>query len=61
MKKIALLCIAIVATIVVKADNISFTISDGIDNAAIKSKMEKSVSRMLNEIIFRSCTRKYGR
>lgn len=50
MKKIALLCVAIVATIVVKADNISFTISDGIDNAAIKSKMEKSVSRMLNEI-----------
>jgi len=33
-----------------KADNVTFTISDGIDNASIKSKMESSVSRMLTEI-----------
>ena len=36
--------------IIVKAENISFTISDGIDNNAIKSKMEKSVTRILNEV-----------
>ena len=33
-----------------KADNVTFTISDGIDNASVKSKMESSVSRMLTEI-----------
>ena len=33
-----------------KADNVNFTISDGIDNAAVKQKMESSVSRMLSEI-----------
>ena len=33
-----------------KADNVTFTISDGIDNASIKTKMESSVSRMLTEI-----------
>ncbi len=33
-----------------KADNVSFIISDGIDNGAVKSKMENSVSRILSEI-----------
>lgn len=34
----------------VKAQNISFTVSDGIDNATVKSKIESTVSRMLTEI-----------
>ena len=50
MKKILLIVLVVLSAIQGKADNITFTISDGIDNAAIKSKMEKSVSRMLNEI-----------
>ena len=50
MKK--LLLIALMATMAMqgKADNISFTISDGIENAAVKSKIEIGVSRMLTEI-----------
>ena len=32
------------------ADNVSFSVSDGIDNATIKSKIESSVSKMLTEI-----------
>ena len=32
------------------AQSVSFTVSDGIDNATIKSKIESSVSRMLTEI-----------
>lgn len=32
------------------ADNVSFSVSDGIDNATIKSKIERSVSKMLTEI-----------
>ena len=49
MKKLLLFIMAMIA-IQGRADNVSFTISDGIDNAAIKSKMENTVSRMLNEI-----------
>lgn len=49
MKKLLLFIMAMVA-IQGRADNVSFTISDGIDNATIKSKMENTVSRMLNEI-----------
>ena len=49
MKKLLLFIMAMVA-IQGRADNVSFTISDGIDNTAIKSKMENTVSRMLNEI-----------
>lgn len=49
MKKLLLFIMAMVA-IQGRADNVSFTISDGIDNASIKSKMENTVSRMLNEI-----------
>ena len=33
-----------------RADNVKFTVSDGIDNAGIKSKIESEVSRMLTEI-----------
>ena len=50
MRKLLLLFVALLATIVNKADNVSFTVSDGIDNAAVKSKIEISVSRMLTEI-----------
>lgn len=49
MKKLLLFIMAMIA-IQGRADNVSFTISDGINNAAIKSKMENTVSRMLNEI-----------
>ena len=50
MKKVLLCSLALMAAIIVKADNISFTISDGIDNNAIKSKMENSITRILNEV-----------
>ena len=50
MKKFFICSLALMVAIIVKAENISFTISDGIDNNAIKSKMEKSVTRILNEV-----------
>lgn len=50
MKKTFLICMALAACVIAKAGNVSFTISDGIDNAALKGKMENEVSRMLNEI-----------
>ena len=37
-------------SICVKAQSVSFTVSDGIDNATIKSKIENSISRILTEI-----------
>jgi len=50
MKKIlSLFMVAMIATSS-KADNVTFTVSDGIDNPAIKSKIENSVSSMLSEI-----------
>ena len=50
MKKILLLATMAMMAILVKAGSITFTISDGIDNAAIKSKIETTISRMLTEI-----------
>ena len=50
MKRIALSLTFIICQLSFSIAQVSFTISDGIDNAAIKSKMENSVSRMLNEI-----------
>lgn len=50
MKKLLLIYLAALAAINVEADNVSFSISDGIDNAAIKSKIESGVSSMLTEI-----------
>ena len=38
------------AAILCKAEEVNFTISDGIDNADIKSKIESTVSKMLSEI-----------
>ena len=50
MKKILFIVMVVLFAIQGKADNISFTVSDGIDNAGIKSKIESEVSRMLTEI-----------
>lgn len=49
MKKLLLFFLLIAAT-QVKADKVSFTISDGLDNASMKAKIENTVSNMLNEI-----------
>jgi len=45
-----LMCLAGLATMHVKADDVKFTISDGINNAGVKSKIENVVSRMLSEV-----------
>ena len=50
MKKIFIILMATLFAIQGKANDISFIISDGIDNAAVKSKIESGVSRMLTEI-----------
>ena len=50
MKKILLIFLTIASTCYVAANNVNFTISDGIDNAVIKSKIESEVSQMMNEI-----------
>lgn len=50
MKKIVILLMMAFIVIQGKADNISFTISDGIENGMLKSKIENSITRMLNEI-----------
>ena len=44
------ICLLLILVAIGARGQISFTISDGIDNTAIKSKMENTVSRMLNEI-----------
>jgi len=50
MKRIALCLSFIICHLSFSVAQVSFTISDGISNAAIKSKMENAVSRLLNEI-----------
>lgn len=50
MKRVALCLSFIICQLSLSVAQVSFTISDGISNAAIKSKMENAVSRMLNEI-----------
>ena len=50
MRKLLLIVIVALFAIQGQADNVTFTVSDGIDNAAIKSKIESEVSRMLSEI-----------
>ena len=50
MKKLLFTFMMGVIAIFGHADNITFSVSDGIDNAAIKSKIESSVSKMLTEI-----------
>jgi len=50
MRKILSIVIVALFAIQGKADNVTFTVSDGIDNAGIKTKIESEVSRMLTEI-----------
>jgi hypothetical protein len=50
MRKLLLFVIVALFAIQGRADNVTFTVSDGIDNAGIKSKIESEVSRMLTEI-----------
>lgn len=50
MRKLLLIVMAALFSIQGQADNVTFTVSDGIDNAGIKSKIESGVSRMLTEI-----------
>ncbi len=50
MKKLLFVCMMAMMAIHGKADNVTFTISDGIDNGTVKSKIESTISRMLSEI-----------
>lgn len=50
MKRILLSLSFIVCHLTFSLAHVSFTISDGIDNSALKSKMENSVTRILNEV-----------
>ena len=50
MSKLLLIVMVALFAIQSQADNVKFTVSDGIDNAGIKSKIESGVSRMLTEI-----------
>ncbi len=49
MRKILLFLVLLSASLL-KADNIKITLSDGIDNPTVKSKIERSASRILTEI-----------
>lgn len=50
MKKLLFVCMVAMMAIQGKADNVTFTVSDGIDNGTVKSKIESTISRMLSEI-----------
>lgn len=50
MKKLLFTFMMGLFAISAKADNVTFSVSDGIENAAIKSKIESTVSKMLTEI-----------
>ena len=50
MRKLLLFVMVALFAIQSRADEVTFTVSDGIDNAVIKSKIENEVSRMLTEI-----------
>ena len=50
MKKLFLLMMLFVALFYTEANAVSVTITDGIDNPAIKARMENTVSRILNEV-----------
>jgi len=50
MRKSILIVLTLIAAVSVKAANVTFTISDGIDNGVVKSKMEQSVSNILTEV-----------
>lgn len=44
------ICLLLTLVAVGASGQVTFTVSDGIDNATIKTKIESSVTRMLNEI-----------
>jgi hypothetical protein len=50
MKRLLLIMVVSMTTILLSANNVTFTISDGVDNATVKSKIEGKVSSMLTEI-----------
>ena len=50
MKKLLFTVVITLVSLASKADNVKFSVSDGIDNATIKAKIETGVSRMLSEI-----------
>jgi len=50
MRKLLLIVMVALFSFQGQADNVTFIVSDGIDNAVIKSKIESGVSRMLTEI-----------
>jgi len=50
MRKLLLFVMVALFAIQSRADEVTFTVSDGIDNAVIKSKIENEVCRMLTEI-----------
>ena len=50
MKKKLFATLAFFSGVIGKADNISLTIIDGIDNPAVKAKIEYNTSLILNEI-----------
>lgn len=50
MKKFLFIIVITLVSIASKADNVKFSVSDGIDNATIKAKIETGVSRILSEI-----------
>lgn len=50
MKKVFLFAMAIIFAVGLKAERISVTVTDGIDNEGIKTKIESSISNILTEI-----------
>lgn len=50
MKKRVLWLIALLTACVLELNAVSVTITDGIDNNAIKTKMENAITRILNEV-----------
>jgi len=50
MRKLLLIVMVALFSFQGQADNVTFIVSDGIDNVGIKSKIESGVSRMLTEI-----------
>ena len=50
MKKLFFLMMLFIASYSTEASAVSVTISDGIDNISIKTKMENAITRILNEV-----------
>lgn len=50
MKRLLFISVVIFSVLWGRAQTVSFTVSDGLDNISVKSKIENSVSRILSEI-----------